>query len=172
MAEMSSKKWLIIVLTFMVGFILEALPSPTFIKYLIPNWTLLILIYWSMTMPNLVNLGSAFTVGIFLDLLSGTLLGEHALAMLIICFIVIKIHRVILVYPLIQQIFVIALLTLAYQIIIFIIQGIIHQMPNILWFWLATITSALIWPWLFVILNALRKKYLSDESQRNFYYDL
>lgn len=172
MAERSSKKWLIVGLTFIIGFILEALPSPAFIKYLIPNWTLLILIYWSMTKPNLVNLGSAFIVGIFLDLLSGTLLGEHALAMLAICFIVIKIHRVILVYPLMQQVLVVALLTLTYQIIIFIIQGITHQMPNISWFWLSTLTSAFIWPWLFVLLNTLRKAYLNDDDQKSFYYDL
>ena len=76
----SHRRWFIVG-TILIAFMLEILPLPGFIIWFRPAWTLLVLIYWAMALPEVVGVGYAFMVGIFLDVLTGTLLGEHAFAM-------------------------------------------------------------------------------------------
>jgi rod shape-determining protein MreD len=156
MSNFVKGRWLI-VLTFLASFILDILPLPGWVIWLRPAWTLLVLIYWVMALPYLIGVTTAFCVGILMDLLQGTLLGEYAFVMVIISFIVMKTYKIIRVYPLLQQTFVVFLLVLLYQLLIFIIQGIIGQLPHTWGYWLTAITSAILWPWIFILLRDLRR---------------
>jgi len=134
------------------------MPLPSGIIWLRPEWALLVLIYWAMALPEIIGVASAFFVGILLDLINGTMLGEHAFAMIVILYIVVKWHRMIRMFPLIQQVFVILGLTLLYQIILFGLQGVIGQIPHTFLYWCSIFVSALIWPWIFILLRDWRRR--------------
>lgn len=151
-------RWLIVV-TFLIAFILEVLPVPSWAIWLRPHWTLLVLIYWVMDLPYLVSLAWAFCVGIFLDLLTTSLLGEHAFALVVITFAVLKLHKLIRVYPVMQQTIIICILLCLYQLLIFMVQGFISTTAHAFAYWLPTFTSTILWPWMYILLRDMRYKF-------------
>ncbi len=151
------RRWFI-VLTFIVALALDILPLPSWVKWLRPYWSLLVLIYWVMALPNVVSFFSAFSLGIILDLLSGTLLGEHAFALVVITYFMLKCYQLIRVYPLMQQTAFVFLFIFSYQIIIFIIQGFLGELPHAFMYWWGSLISTLLWPWVFILLRDGRRK--------------
>lgn len=144
--------------TLLIAFMLDVLPLPSGFIWLRPEWALLVLIYWAMALPEVVGVTSAFFVGILLDFLNGTMLGEHAFAMIITIYIVVRWHRLIRVFPLIQQIFVVFGLVFLYQLILFGLQGMIGELPHTFLYWVSILVSAVLWPWVFILLRDWRRR--------------
>lgn len=149
----------IIVTTFLAALILTLLPMPNWTVWMRPVWVLLVLIYWSMYTPYMVNIGVAWLVGILLDVLNGTLLGEHALALIIVVYIVARMHTRLRMFPLMQQGLIICLLVLLYQFILYCVQGFIGAAPHGWLYWSPAITSMLLWPWVYSIMRDCRRRF-------------
>lgn len=147
----------VITLTLVVGLILALMPMPDWTVWLRPAWILLILIYWAIYLPSQVNVGVAWLTGLLIDLLTGTLLGEHALAFTLIIYLVTRMHIRMRMYPLLQQGFIIFFFCSLYQFILYCIQGFIGQLPGSHLYWLSPIVSTLLWPWLFVLMRDCRR---------------
>ena len=144
---------LVIAFTLLLATLLAILPLPDWMLWLRPAWVLMVLMYWTMTSPHQVGLSTAWGMGILLDLLTGTLLGEHALAFTIIIYFVTKIHIRWRMYPSLQQGISILFFVLGYQFILYCIQGFLGDLPSSHLYWLSSVTSMLLWPWLFVLLR-------------------
>ncbi len=143
--------------TLLVALILALLPMPDWTIWLRPAWVLMILIYWSMMTPYQVSVGMAWIIGLLVDLLNGTLLGEHALAFTIVIYFVSKIHIRLRMYPLMQQGMTILFFVLMYQFVLYCVQGFIGELPSSNLYWLSSVTSMLLWPWLFVLMRDFRR---------------
>jgi rod shape-determining protein MreD len=115
------------------------------------------LIYWAMIAPYQVSVGTAWATGLIVDLLNGTLLGEHALAYTLVVYFVAKIHIRLRMYPLLQQGASVFLFVLLSQFIVYCIQGFIGQLPGSHLYWLSAVTSMLLWPWFFVVMRDFRR---------------
>lgn len=146
-----------IFITLSLALFLALLPMPDWTIWLRPCWVLLVLIYWAMTVPFRVSVGTAFIMGLVLDLFNGVLLGEHALAFTVIIYFVNRIHIRLRMFPLLQQGLFVFLLVLLYQFIIYCIQGFIGNLPNSHLYWLSSVSSMLLWPWLFVLMRDCRR---------------
>jgi rod shape-determining protein MreD len=146
-----------IFITVLISIILAMLPMPDWTAWLRPAWVLMILIYWALMTPYYVSVGIAWVTGLVMDLLNGTLLGEHALAFTIVIFFVSKLYIRLRMYPLLQQGLSIFVFILLYQFIIYCIQGFIGQLPSSHLYWLSAVTSMLLWPWLFVVMRDYRR---------------
>jgi rod shape-determining protein MreD len=151
--------WPLIIASFIGAIILTLLPMPEWTVWLRPAWVLMVVIYWIIMAPNYVNVGAAWFVGLILDLLNGSLLGEHALAMLSVAYIVSRIYLRIRMFPFIQQSLTVFLLVLFYQGILFCIQGFIGDLPASSLFWASALTSMILWPWLFSLLRNCQRKF-------------
>lgn len=149
--------WFAIFITVMMALVLTFLPMPEWTIWLRPAWVLLVLIYWSITMPHRVGVGVAFGIGLLVDLLHGTLLGEHALAFVVVIYFVSRMYIRIRMYPLLQQGLSILVFVLLYQFILYCIQGFIGELPDSHLYWLSSITSMLLWPWLFILMRDCRR---------------
>lgn len=149
----------VIVLSLFVAVILTILPLPDWAAWGRPLWVLMVLIYWVLALDNRVGVGTAWGMGILLDILGGTLLGEHALAMGIVIYIAAKLQRQIRVAPLMQQAIIIFALSAFYLGIIYLILAITQRTPVTIMYWLAVFMTALFWPWVFVILRDLRRRF-------------
>ena len=145
-------------LTIIFAFLLTLLPMPNWAVWLRPAWVLMVLIYWTMTKPEQVNVGVAWLVGILLDVLQGTLLGEHALALTVVIYLVARMVSRLRMYPLIQQGLSVFLLVLVYQFILFCIQGFLGSLPQSWLYWSSSLTSMLLWPWVFSIMRDSRRR--------------
>lgn len=142
------QNWFIIPVSLIIAFILTLLPMPGWTVWLRPEWILLVVIFWTMFFPERFNVGMAWIVGIFLDALAGTLLGEHAIALTIVAYLVVRMHSRLRMYPLLQQGFNVLMLALLYQFILFCIQGFLGELPNSWLYWSSSFISMLLWPWI------------------------
>ncbi len=143
-----NRKGFIVPLSFLIAFVLTLLPMPTWAVWLRPAWVLMVLVYWTIAMPERVNVGIAFITGIFLDVLEDTLLGEHALALIIVVYLVSRTYTQLRMFPLIQQGITLFFLVLLYQLILFCIQGFLGALPTSWLYWSCSLTSMLLWPWM------------------------
>lgn len=151
--------WFVIFTTFLAAFVLTLLPMPEWTIWLRPAWVLLVLIYWLAMMPYRVNVGTAWFLGLCLDVLNGTLLGEHALALTIVGYLVVRIHSRFRMFSLVQQGLFVLLFTLLYQFVLYCIQGFAGDLPRSWLYWLAPLTSMVLWPWVFVIMHDCRRRF-------------
>lgn len=146
-----------IFITLVIAFILSMLPMPNWMIWLQPAWVLMVLIYWAMTIPYQVNLGTAWIMGILVDLFNGTLLGEHALAFTIVIYFVVRIQSRLRLYPMLQQGLSVFIFILMYQFILYCIQGFVGELPRSGLYWISSLSSMLLWPWLFILLRDNRR---------------
>jgi rod shape-determining protein MreD len=149
--------WVAIGITILIALILAMLPMPEWTIWLRPVWVLMVLIYWAMTVPQRVSVGVAWIVGLTMDLLTGTVLGEHALAYALVIYVVAHLHMRLRMYPMLQQGMSVFIFVLLYQFILYCIQGFIGELPRSQLYWMPSLTSTLLWPWLFVLLRDYRR---------------
>ena len=149
----------VIALTFVAAMILTIMPLPEDLRVFRPDWTLLVLVYWALALPLRIGVGIGWLVGIFQDVLTGSLLGQHALSYSIVAYLTLKLHQRIRLYPLWQQaLSVLVLLTLG-QLLILWVNGMIGR-PITSWlYWSPSVFGAAVWPVVYVILRSLRRQF-------------
>lgn len=149
------RPWLLPV-SLLVGLLLGILPLPEAVQAVRPFWLALILAYWVLEAPDRVGLGAAFTVGVLADLTFGAVLGEHALRLVILTFILQRFRHQLRFYPLWQQALALVALLLNDHIIAAALRLTLGQpQPDPLG-WLAPVLALLLWPAVFLLLDALR----------------
>ncbi len=146
-----------LILSLLCALMLEIVPLPLWAMYLRPEFLLILMIYWVLVMPYRIGLGAAWLLGLLADLLHGDLLGERALFITFIIFLVIKVHARIRLFPMGQQMLAVFLLVLLFQFMQFLVFYILgNPLPTYL-YWLASFTSALSWPLLPYLLGSYRQ---------------
>ncbi len=148
-----------ILVSFLIGLMLIILPLPGWAQDFRPEWVALILLYWSLALPERVGVGVGWLAGLFQDALLGTLLGQHALAFALIAFLALRLHQHLRLVPVWQQaIVVLGLLTVA-QLVVFWVNGIIGRPAPDWQAWAAIPVGAAIWPLIFFILRGVRRRF-------------
>lgn len=141
-----------------VALLLGLLPFPEPIVALKPYWLALVLVYWLMEAPERAGLGVAFLIGLLGDLLYGTLLGEQALRLTMLAFIVLRFRARLRFFPLWQQALAVLVLLLNDRVVVLMVRGFTGEGLAPLESWLSPIPAALLWPWIFLLLDDLRLK--------------
>ena len=93
----------VIIFSFIIAYMLTAMPLPEWALNWRPAWVTIVLIYWCMAIPQRVSIGIGWTLGLLLDVQQGTVFGQNAIALTIIAWIIVKLHQRIRVFPLVQQ---------------------------------------------------------------------
>ena len=68
-----------------------------------PDLVALVLVFWNVHQPLRVGVGTGFALGLVLDVHSGAVLGQHALAYTLLSFFAVTIHRRLLWFSLPAQ---------------------------------------------------------------------
>ena len=89
--------------TLIIALLLSILPLPEVIVSFRPDWVAIVLIYWSLFKPGRFGFLTAFWLGLVLDTLYGSLLGQHALALLTVTYVTRHFHLRIRVFPIWQM---------------------------------------------------------------------
>jgi rod shape-determining protein MreD len=145
-----------VIITFIVGLMLTVMPLADSVEPFRPDWLALVVIFWAMQLPRTWSVGSAWIIGIVLDVSYGTLLGQHALALCVIAFATVRFHLLMRVFPLSQLAATIFALLALYQFILFWVNGVAGVSAPAITYWAPVITGTLIWPFLFIFLSGVR----------------
>ncbi len=152
-----NRSW-VIALSFVVAFMLTAAPLPDWALPWRPAWIAMVLVYWCMALPERVGVLSGWTIGLVLDVMHGSILGQHAFGLALVAYITVQYHQRVRVFPLTQQAVFVAsviFIYLAVMLWIYHVLGTVRYGPNYL---LATLTTVLLWPWVFIILRDVRRR--------------
>jgi rod shape-determining protein MreD len=99
-----------------------------------------------MMLPRRIGLFSCWLLGLLLDVLYGTPLGQHGLALVIGAFLIMRFSEYIRAYRLWQQGLLLLPIFLVYEFLLFWIDGLSGHVAEPLWRWAPAFTSALCWP--------------------------
>ena len=148
----------LIFLTIVAAVLLTLLPLPAILLPLKPYWVALVVIYWSLETVDIINLGLAFLIGLVLDTLSGSLMGLHALSLVVVVFLVQRFRSRLRFFPPWQQaLSVLGLLVNDRIILIWITMLLGEPLPT--WkYWLPPLVGMALWPWLFLLLDRIRSR--------------
>jgi len=149
---------IVVWLSFLLALCLQVMPLADGWQVYRPEWIGLILVYWCMRAPSRVGVFHGFIIGILMDLIEGSLLGQHAAILSLLAFLCALVYPRFRTYSLVQQ-----------SVLVLILLGIVQLIEQ----WLRTLTgdfsihlsflipsmiSALLWPWLATMLLALERR--------------
>ena len=147
----------VIVFTFIIALLLTVIPLPDWALTLRPDWVGLVLIYWCMALPDRVGVTTGWFMGLMVDLLTGTLLGQHALSLTIVAYVTLNFHQRLRLVPVWQQSLTILVLLVLHQLLSLWISRIICR-PGVPWyFWTPSLLGMIIWPLVYATLRGMRR---------------
>jgi rod shape-determining protein MreD len=145
MSTASARRWFVPAVSLVGALMLAIIPLPDSVSAFRPDWVAAVLLYWCLIEPRRYGLLTAFWMGIALDTLSGTLLGQHSLALLVIVYLSQRFYLRIRAFPASQvALLVIALLGL-YEFILFWIDGIGQRTVPLIERWGPVVTGGMLW---------------------------
>jgi rod shape-determining protein MreD len=146
----------ILPLSVFVALLLGLLPLPDLLQPLRPYWLALVVAYWVIEDPDRVGLGFAFAMGLLADLAFGGLLGEQALRLVVMAFILQRFRAQLRFFPLSQQALAIGGLLVNDRVVTAAVHFTLGE-PQLPWtFWWAPLLGMLLWGPVFLLLDTFR----------------
>ncbi len=157
MAARASNIWLVW-LTLAVALLLSVASLPKFMELGRPLWLALFLTYWVLAVPHRVGMTTAWCLGLLADVLNGSLLGQNALILTLITFLVLTLHQRLRMFPMWQQSMVLLVVFGLAQLVQLWLNALTGSRPPTLTFVLPALISALLWPWVCAVLRGLHQR--------------
>lgn len=110
-----------------------------------PDFLLLVSIYWTLRAPRIFNIGAAWGVGLVVDLATGGLFGQHALAYALTAFVAVSYQRRLALFNPWQQTGYVFVLLLFAQIILLILKLFAGEESPGWSYFLSSISSIVLW---------------------------
>lgn len=157
MSTNTSKITVVMWLTLIAALLLSVMPMPTDMEIGRPLWLALMLTFWAIYFPQQIGVVTAWCVGIAQDILYGTLFGQHALALVIIVFLILTLQQRLRLFPLWQQSCALCVIYGLAQLVLLWLSTLSGIRPEINYYIWPVIISCLLWPWLYLLLINLKR---------------
>jgi rod shape-determining protein MreD len=157
------KRWLILASLLAAAFLdmvpLGQLPF-------VPDWVALTLAFWCIREPSKVGMGTAFALGVAMDVADASVMGQHPLAYVMLAFAANALSRRILWFPLQQQALHVLALLLATQLVMLVARMMGGgDFPGFSYFLASFIAAALWHPLTFLLLLPQYRSRERDETR-------
>lgn len=153
---------LMIAATLAVALILQLLELPYVLALLRPLFVPLVLVYWAMVVPQPTGLVTAWITGLLLDVLLGSVLGQHALGLTVLVLVTLQLRGILSLYPIWQEAMALSGLWLLYTLIMFWVDGATGHRADPWLLWMPVLTTVPCWPVTFALMNALNRRNQHD----------
>ena len=149
-------------MTIFAGMVLVIIPMPQFfpseLGFLRPDWVAMVLVYWTIALPHRVGIPTAWLAGIGVDVLLGSLIGQHGLSYVLIAYVAGSLYQRVRMFSVWQQAIILFAFLGLNQLIGFWIDSIVGVANWSLWYFLPAVSGAFLWPSVFLILRYLRRR--------------
>ena len=154
------RSWWLPAISVIAALVLSSVRWPEAIAPFSPDWVAVTLLYWSLIEPRRYGLLSAFWLGIVLDTLSGSLLGQHSLALLVIVYLSQRLYLRLRTFPASQvAMLVIGLLGL-YELLLLLMDGFAGRSVPLIERWGPVLTGGILW--LLVLVGVERSRQAAE----------
>lgn len=122
-----------------------------------PDFMLIVLIYWILRAPHLCNVGTAWMVGLIVDLATGSLFGQHALAFALTAYIALIYQRRLVLFSVWQLAGYVFGLLVFERIVILLLKLLAgNDAPGWHYFW-PVVTGMMLWQLMRFIFGAITR---------------
>ncbi|WP_020183168.1 MULTISPECIES: rod shape-determining protein MreD [unclassified Methylotenera] len=119
-----------------------------------PDFLLVITLYWVVRAPHLCNVGVAWFAGLIVDLSTGSLLGQHALAFAFTAFLALLYQRRLVLFNRWQlSVYLFALLFVERTLVLILKLFADNENPGLSYFW-PVLTSIILWQFMVLMFGA------------------
>jgi rod shape-determining protein MreD len=150
--------WWVPALSLALTLALAVVPLPDAIAPLRPDWVAVVLLYWSLMAPRRFSLLTAFWMGLALDTLTGALLGQNALALVVVVYLAERFHLRIRVFPMSQLALTVLVLLGLCEFILFWVDGLAGRTVPLVERWVPPLTGTLVWLGLLVFFDRRQRE--------------
>lgn len=119
----------------------------------------MVLIYWVIATPHRIGIAVAWSCGLLVDVLRSSLLGQNALALIVVAYVAASLYQRMRMFSVWQQGMVVFAIIGLSQLINFWIDSISGSGNWSLLYLLPSAVSALLWPWVFLSLRYVRRRF-------------
>lgn len=148
-----------IIMSLFVALMLTIVPLPEHAAIYRPQFAMLVLIYWVLLLPHRVGVGTAWCVGLLMDVLLGGVLGEYALAFSIVAYLTYRVHTRMRMFPVVQQTFFAMGMVAIAQVLVAWINYLAGARYHFSLHLVTVLTSAICWPLVYFVLNSVQSKF-------------
>ena len=141
----------------LLAMVFQLIRLPDMLAAARPAWVPLVLAYWALRESRISTLLAAFIAGLLLDVLFGAALGQHALGLVIVVYLVERLRGIFILFPLWQATFALIPAWALYAFVMFWVDGATHHGADTWLRWLPVLSTTLFWPLLFSVMEALRQ---------------
>lgn len=140
-----------------IALLLSVVPMPEHLDMGRPLWVPLMLTFWALKYPYRVGLMTAWSLGIAQDVLYGTLFGQHAIALVLVVFLVLTLQQRLKHFPLWQHSLALLIIYGLAQLVLLWLSSLSGMRPEIIYYAVPALVSCLLWPWLYLLLMAVKR---------------
>ena len=145
------------------GLLLNMLPWTD--QQWMPDFVAVILVFWNINQPRRVGIGAAWILGLFMDVHSASLLGEHALGYSLLSYFAISLHRRVLWFSLGWQMMHLFPLFFFNLLVVLVVRMMVDQ-GYYEWSWfIPALSNTLAWPVVHVLLLAPQHHVKSADNE-------
>ena len=159
MVKSESKGSFVIFLSFAGAMFMNILPWWQIISAFKPDWVALVLVYWVMAVPNRVGVLVGWVVGLFVDVLYGTLFGIHAMTFALMAYLIQMTYHRLRLFPRWKQSINIAVVIGIHMLLGLVLRGFVQPVSGDFDYWTPLLGAMLFWPWVFIFLRDVRRKF-------------
>ena len=145
-------------LSLLVALFLQLVALPEAIAAARPLWVPLVLVYWALVEPRVPSLICAFLLGIALDVLYNTVLGQHAMGFVLLVFFMARLRGVIILFPLWQSTVALVPAWAVYCLLMTMIDDISRHRADVWLRWLPAMSTPLFWPMVYTVLDGASRR--------------
>lgn len=146
--------------------VLTVVPLPAVLEPFRPPWVTMAIIYWTMMSPQLCGILTAFIAGLILDLLYGSMLGQHALALSVVSYVTLLLHLQIRNFPLWQLTMTVFMLMAIDAFLVFWSDGIAGYPGGGIARWTQVVAGGVAWAPVMALFDNLRLR--SENRSKRF----
>ena len=145
--------WGYIVMTMLVAALLTVIPVPEAVKYYWPDWITLVVFYWVLVLPAHLGVMFGWMNGLIEDVISFSLLGQHALGKALIGTVAAMGYKKFQLFNFLQKMFLIFVLQSVSIAISAWTNRLAFEAPIFIEMWQPALTTALMWPFVSFLMD-------------------
>ena len=140
----------------LLALILQIVQLPDWAALVRPIWPLLVIGYWALYAPGSPALIAAWLLGLCLDVLLNAALGQHALGLVVVAFLIRRLRGIYVLFPIWQATLALAPVWSLYVFLMFWIDGLTRHTADNDLRWLPILSTTLVWPIATGLLDSFR----------------
>lgn len=148
----------VIALSFLAAFMLTATPLPEWALPWRPAWIAMVLVYWCMALPERVGVLTGWVIGLILDVMHGSILGQHAFGLAFVAYVVLQYHQRLRVFRLVQQALIIGSIVFLYLLVMLWLYNLLGSVRYSFSYLFGAVSTGVLWPWVYIVLRDVRRR--------------